>query len=205
MKGISYIYSRILKKARGVALSSTTIDKTSKIEAGTTCIDTTMDRHSFCGYDCTFNNCDIGAFTSIASRVVVGGSMHPMHFVSTSPVFLSHKDSIRKKYAKYNFKDIPKSRIGNDVWIGEGVFIKSGVTIGDGAVIGMGSVVTKDVPAYAIFAGNPAKLIRFRFEDSIVKELVDSQWWHWDDRKLVQFSDVFDSPTKFIERLRIDN
>ena len=141
--------------------------KTSKVESGTTIINSSMDRHSFCGYDCNINYCDIGAFVSIASRVSIGGSMHPIEFVSTSPVFLSHKDSVKTKFARHDYFNIARTKIGNDVWIGEGVFIKSGVTIGDGAVVGMGSVVTKDVPPYTIFAGNPARLIRKRFTETV--------------------------------------
>ncbi|MEZ8292911.1 CatB-related O-acetyltransferase [Vibrio splendidus] len=163
-----------------------------------------MKRNSFCGYDCTINNCDIGSFTSIASRVIIGGSMHPMHFVSTSPVFLSHRDSVKMKYSTHDFEYIPRTLIGSDVWVGEGVFIKSGVSIGHGAVIGMGSVVTKDVPPYAIFAGNPAKLIRYRFDEHVIKKLIISEWWERNDDFLNQFGPYFDDPDKFIKMIEVE-
>lgn len=195
---LGYIYSRILKKMRGVAYANSLIHPTSKVEAGSTIIDSEFDKHSFCGYDCTINNCKIGAYCSIASRVIIGGSMHPIQYVSTSPVFLSHKDSVKTKFSHHVFKDIPQTKIGNDVWIGEGVFIKSGVTIGDGAIIGMGSIVTKDIPSYTIYAGNPARLIRKRFQDDTIKDLMDIKWWDFSDESLNKYAEFFTNPEEFV-------
>ena len=77
--------------------------------------------------------------------------------------------------------------IGNDVWIGYRAIILSGVTIGDGAVIAAGAVVTKDVPAYGIVGGNPAKLIKKRFDDETIPRLLKIAWWNWDDAKIEKF------------------
>lgn len=87
--------SILMKKLRLSSIRKSTIHKTSKIESGTSFINSSMARHSFCGYDCAIINAEIGAFCSIASNVKIGGVAHPVHFVSTSPVFLSHKDSIK--------------------------------------------------------------------------------------------------------------
>jgi acetyltransferase-like isoleucine patch superfamily enzyme len=74
--------------------------------------------------------------------------------------------------------------IGNDVWIGAGAIILSGVTISDGAIVGAGSVVTHDIPPYAIVAGNPARLIRFRFSKNQIDNLLEIAWWNWSEDKI---------------------
>jgi len=74
--------------------------------------------------------------------------------------------------------------IGNDVWIGTEAFILSGVKIGDGAVIAARTVVTKDVPPYAIVAGNPARIVKMRFDDETVARLLAIQWWTWDNTRI---------------------
>ena len=75
--------------------------------------------------------------------------------------------------------------IGNDVWIGREAIILGGTKIGDGAVIGAYSVVAGEIPPYSIVAGNPAKVIRKRFSDEVIKKLLDIAWWNWDEEKLV--------------------
>ncbi len=76
--------------------------------------------------------------------------------------------------------------IGNDVWIGYQAVILSGVTIGDGAIVGSRAVVTKDVPAYTIVGGVPAKSIRRRFPDKIIEMLLQLQWWDWPKERIDQ-------------------
>lgn len=74
--------------------------------------------------------------------------------------------------------------IGNDVWIGYEATIMPGVKIGDGAIIASKSVVTKDIPAYSIVGGNPAKIIKFRFDKERIKELLEISWWNWSAEKI---------------------
>ena len=200
MLPIQYLLSRLFKKLRGSAVADSLIDPTSKIESGSTVIRTTFGRHSFCGYDCTLIGCDVGSFCSIASKVVAGGSRHPIEYVSTSPVFLDHRDSVKEKYALHHYEWRPKTVIGHDVWIGEGVFIKGGVTIGHGAVVGMGSVVTKDVPPYAIVAGNPAKIIRMRFGSDVVNALLKMQWWSYSDEEIRRLGPIFNDPESMLKQ-----
>jgi chloramphenicol O-acetyltransferase type B len=197
---ILYIYSKIIKKLRGSAIKNSVIHHTSKVESGCQIINSSFSKHSFCGYDCSILNCDIGSFCSIANRVTIGGARHPIEFVSTSPVFLSHKDSVKTKFAHHDYLPTIKTIIDNDVWIGDGVFIKAGVHIGHGAVVGMGSVVTKNVIPYSIVAGNPAKLIRMRFNDKIINSLLKSQWWNKSDNELQEIAIYFDKIDEFLAK-----
>jgi virginiamycin A acetyltransferase len=82
--------------------------------------------------------------------------------------------------------------IGNDVWIGTQCVILSGSTIGDGAVIAANSVVTADIPPYAIAAGSPARVLRYRFSDAIIERLMKLEWWAWSRVKLEQNRALFE-------------
>lgn len=194
----TYYWFKILKKLRGKAISNSQIHKTSKVEAGSEIVNSTFDKHSFCGYNCMIMNCEIGSFCSIANNVIIGGAMHPVSWVSTSPVFYDGRDSVRAKFSTH--KRIPDqiTVIEHDVWIGEKSMIKQGVKIGIGAVIGMGSIVTKDVEPYSIVAGNPARLIRKRFDDETINLLLESKWWNFNDKKLSALGRYIQNPREFI-------
>ncbi len=91
--------------------------------------------------------------------------------------------------------------IGNDVWIGNDVTILPGVVVGNGAIIGAGSVVTKDVPPYAVYAGNPARLIRYRFPDNVINGLQKIAWWNFDREKLLEAkNDMLGDVNEFVAR-----
>lgn len=197
---LTYLFARLFKKLRMSAIKNSQIHQTAAIESGSQIVGSVFGKHSYCGYDCIILNTRIGGFCSISDNVVIGGSQHPMHYVSTSPVFLAHRDSVKTKFARHPYENKPITHIGHDVWIGSGVKIKAGVSIGTGAVIGMGSVVTKDVPPYAIFGGNPAKLIRFRFEEKQINILLESKWWEGDDASLKKMGAVCDDLEKFISK-----
>jgi len=198
MRRILFIYSKFFKKIRYHSFKNSKIHSTSKIESGTTFYNSSMEKYSFCGYDCEIIHAEIGSFTSIANNVVIGGAKHPIDWVSTSPVFYSGRDSVTKKFSNFDLNETKKTIIGNDVWIGRSAIIISGVNIGNGAVIGAGAVVTKDVPPYAIFAGNPAKLIRFRFEDNIVIALKEIKWWNFDEKDIKILAKYIKYPEQYI-------
>lgn len=186
---ISYCWNRMLKKLRGCAICNSSVNKTAKIESGSTMVNSSIGKYSFCGYDCKLINCSIGAFCSIADNVVAGGVQHPVSWASTSPVFYAGQDSIKKKFSTFQRSEDQTTIIGNDVWIGERVLIKGGVTIEDGAVIGIGSVVSKDIGAYEIWAGSPARLIRKRFDDAMIERMVSSRWWDCSDAEIQMCAD----------------
>lgn len=125
----------------------------------------------------------IGKYCSIASGVIIlSGGEHRVDWVTTYPF------SVFWPEIAGHILGHPKSKgdviIGNDVWIGMDAFILSGLTIGDGAVIGAKSVVTKSVPPYAIVGGNPAKIIRYRFNPETIDKLISLAWWDWPDDKI---------------------
>lgn len=199
---LQYYWAKILKKMRGCAIKNSHIPITSKIESGSHIVNSNFDRHSYCGYDCEITNADIGAFCSIANNVIIGGAMHQMEWVSMSPVFREGKDSVKTKFAEHKSPGIKRTTIGHDVWIGQRSLLKQGINIGNGAVIGMGSVVTKDVEPYSIVVGCPAKMIRKRFDDKIVKELLASEWWNLNDSELHKYAKFFNDPDLFIFKFK---
>ncbi len=126
------------------------------------------------------NRTTIGNFCSIGENVRCGLGLHPSKtFVSTHPSFYSKSKFPQITFAENDyFTEYAEIQIGNDVWVGSNSIIIDGVKIEDGAIIAAGSVVTKDVPPYAIVGGNPAKIIRFRFEENQINQLLKIQWWN---------------------------
>lgn len=184
MRNVKYVISRLIKKLPIPSIKNSVISKFSKVEAGSQVVNSTFEKHSFCGYNCTILNTKIGKYTSIASDVKIGLVQHPIDWLSTSPVFYKGRDSIKTKISEFEFNNKVTTIIGNDVWIGEGCFIKQGVKVGNGSIVGMGSVVTKDVEPYAIVVGNPAKLIKYRFNIEIIAKLENLKWWDLDEEVL---------------------
>lgn len=197
-----YYWSKILKKLRGPAIRSSRIGKGSKVEAGAAFVDSSMGRYSFCGYDCEISSADIGDFCSIANYVAIGGGEHPIDWVGTSPVFYAGRDSVTKKFSAFPRPKPKRVIIGSDVWIGYRAILMQGITIGHGAVIGAGAVVTRDVEPYSIVAGQPARHLRYRFDDELRAALLASEWWTLDDATLSACAQDIRDPQKFLEALK---
>lgn len=198
----SFFYAKIIDRLRGSAIRSSDIHKTSKVYTGCNILDVTMDRYSYCSHDCQIVCCDIGAFCSISDHVFIGGAEHPVDWVSTAPVFQNVNHSgPRKRFSIFDLPPMKRTVIGNDVWIGHGVTIKQGVVIGHGAVIGSGAVVTKDVPPYAIVAGVPAKVIRFRFDEKTIASLLKSEWWNMSNEELAKYAIWIKNPETFVAKI----
>lgn len=132
------------------------------------------------------SNLHIGKYCSIAPEVTIFlGGNHRTDWVSTYPFnSIPTNDFSKFKHLKGHPSTKGDVKIGNDVWIGHKSIILSGITIGDGAVIATGAVIVKDVGAYEIWGGNPAKLIKKRFSEEQIKALLKIKWWDWEDVKV---------------------
>lgn len=126
----------------------------------------------------------IGAFCSIADGVsIFGGGEHNTHWVTTFPMRIAFGDALAGRDGHPASKG--ETVVGNDVWIGDGAVILSGVSIGNGAIIGARAVVSRNVPAYHVVAGNPARVVRPRFSQSTIAALERIKWWDWPIARIV--------------------
>jgi acetyltransferase-like isoleucine patch superfamily enzyme len=142
---------------------------------------------------------EVGRYCSVAAGSRITGEEHPMDRISTHPfTYKANRIAYGERMFGKSYDLVPflahggAPKIGHDVWIGGDVTLKGGITIGHGAVIGAGAVVTRDVPPYAIVGGVPARIIRYRFPENIVQELLDLRWWRfrYPDFAGLNFTDV---------------
>ena len=138
-------------------------------------------------FDFTGDRLIIGKFCMIASDVkfIMNGANHLTEAISSYPFAIFGGAWAHAMEGK----DYPNKGdiiIGNDVWIGYNATIMAGVHIGDGAIIATNATVTSDVPPYSIVGGNPAKVIKKRFPDETIQQLLDLKWWDWDIEKITQ-------------------
>lgn len=143
---------------------------------------THLDDFTYLSSNVTVMNTKIGKFCSIGQGACISLGKHPSStFVSTHPAFFSiHKQCGTTFATKNHFREMGQTSIGNDVWIGANAIIMDDIIIGDGAIIGAGAIVTKDVSPYSIVVGNPARLLRFRFEKDEIDFLLKFKWWDKD-------------------------
>jgi len=162
--------------------------------------------YSYVAKNTSVNNCKIGKFCCIGPNVQIGLAEHPVKdFASVHPVFYS--DTSRMGYAfdkKSYFKEYNDTIVGNDVWIGANVIIRGGVKIGDGAVIASGSVVSKNVEAFTIVGGVPAKEIKTRFKDDEIAFLKEFKWWDRETDFLKNNYFLFHNIENLMNNFRID-
>lgn len=139
----------------------------------------------------------IGRYCSIAENVRYLAADHPVKNLTTSPIFYN-------KDFGYPVKDVRRGNlvIENDVWIGcNAIILSKCKKIGNGSVVGAGSIVTHDVPPYAIVAGNPAKIIGYRFSELERELLEKSEWWEKEPFELIKYYDYIENPKMFIRKM----
>lgn len=205
-QALRYVYMRLKHRGRVHFPYSAVIGKNAEFEG----CNAVGERSEFAGrmgmYSYMSKDCDmfasVGRFTSIGDNVRTVMYRHPVTYpyASTSPMFYSTLKQCgvpnfadRQMFGERMMKDAQHGcavAIGNDCWINSHVTLISGITVGDGAVVLAGAVVTRDVPPYAIVAGIPAKVIKYRYSEADIKWLMDKQWWnmpaerlqeHWQD------------------------
>lgn len=145
--------------------------------------DSVIGSYSYSGSNTIMNYSSIGKFCSLARNVDIGGFDHDYRKVTTMPIFRFRQlcDGGNPEAGEREL-----CRVGNDVWIAAGTQILHKASIGDGAVVGGGAVVTKDVPPYAIVTGIPAKIIKFRFDEKTIADLMDIKWWDWPEAIILE-------------------
>jgi virginiamycin A acetyltransferase len=146
----------------------------------------TFGKYSTVGMNCYVRGClTIGNYCQIGANVSFHSRNHPIEYLSTyqgEALFHNELKSLRSDQEIF---------VKNDVWIGHGAIILSGVSIGNGAIIGAGSVVTKDVPDFAIVGGVPARLIRYRFDEARISEVLELKWWLQEPEDLEEIKHLF--------------
>lgn len=138
----------------------------------------------------------IGNFVSIAegATFIMGAANHRMNSITTYPFNIMNEDW--RKCSTPHIDELPHKGdtvVGNDVWIGHNAVIMPGVHIGDGAIIGAYSVVAKDIPPYAIAVGNPARVIKFRFDDEMIDLLLKFKWWNKEENEIKEILPILTS------------
>lgn len=158
-----------------------------EIGARTILLEVSIDDYSYVVNDSQITYTSIGKFCSIAAMTRINPGNHPMHRASqahftyrASAYFPGEGDDAEF----FNWRRAHHVHIGHDVWIGHGAILLPGRNVGTGAVIAAGAIVTKDVPAYTIVAGNPARPIKRRFSEAVADRLAALAWWDWNHETL---------------------
>jgi phosphonate metabolism protein (transferase hexapeptide repeat family) len=169
------------------SVSNSTLGRYTEVGAGSHVANSTLGDYSYCVENTQIAYSTIGKFANIASHVRIYASMHPMeraslhHFTYRSSWYFEGETDDQ---SFFDWRASTPITIGHDTWIGHGAVIMPGVTIGNGAIIGSNAVVTKNVAAFAIAVGVPAKTIKQRFPDPIAARLDALAWWDWDHERL---------------------
>ncbi|WP_051989363.1 CatB-related O-acetyltransferase [Halobacillus sp. BAB-2008] len=166
-----------------VDVSTTSMEERCSINAYTRISHSEVGRYTYTARNCNIMNGKIGSFCSIGPGCQIGLGSHPSHFVSTSPIFYSTAGQLNGEtwVDQDYYEEFAPVTIQDNVWLGAHTIVLDGVTIGEGAIVAAGAVVTKDVPAYSIAGGVPAKVIRYRFGTETIEK---SSLWRFFQGKM---------------------
>lgn len=162
-----------------------------------------IDDYTYISINSRISLTKIGKFCSIGPNLLCGWGIHPINGISTSPMFYSTMNQNGISLSSHDkIEERKPVSIGNDVFIGANVTILDGVAIADGAVIGAGAVVTKDIPPYAIAVGSPIQIVKYRFTDAQIEELLKIKWWNFSFAELQSVEKYFNNVDEFIEKYK---
>ena len=171
---------------RTASVRATTFGRFCEVGARTKVAESAFGDYSYVVNDSDIIYTTLGKFCSIAAHTRINPGNHPL-----DRVMLSHVGYRSSAYGlgpdEVDFFDWRRSKpvaLGHDVWIGHGAIVLPGRTIGTGAAIGAGTVVTKDVPPFAVVVGNPGRVLRLRFSERVIEQLLRIAWWDWPHERL---------------------
>ncbi len=181
-----------------------------KLSSNSTVANSIIEKYFAIGNFSFAQRVEFSRYVTIGSRVSIGAFGHPTNWLSN--LEFQYRDSSRfygdtvSQNSHIDLKEFSPQMtlVGNDVLICDHAFIRSGVNIGSGAIIGAGSVVVKDIPPYAIAAGNPSRIIKYRFSSEIIHQLLKLNWWEYDIHQLegIQFNKI-EKAIEQIEEMKI--
>jgi virginiamycin A acetyltransferase len=155
----------------------------------------TFEAHVTHHYDFLGDRLIIGKFCAIAQGIefIMNGANHRMNAATTYPFYIMGGGWEKTMPALTDLPFKGDTVIGSDVWIGQHVTILPGVQVGDGAIIAANAVVARDVPAYHIAGGNPARVLKKRFADDLIEHLLKMKWWDWSAEKIFANLEILSS------------
>jgi phosphonate metabolism protein (transferase hexapeptide repeat family) len=171
---------------RTASVRATTFGRFCEVGARTKVAESAFGDYSYVVNDSDIIYTTLGKFCSIAAHTRINPGNHPLH-----RVMLSHVSYRSSAYGLgpdepdfFDWRRASPVTIGHDVWIGHGAIVLAGLSIGTGAAIGAGTVVTKDVPPFAIVVGNPGRVLRPRFSERVIEQLLQIAWWDWEHARI---------------------
>jgi acetyltransferase-like isoleucine patch superfamily enzyme len=180
--------SKVFNIGKKVTLNNCTLSYHSRVAEYASLSNTSIGQYSSIGRYAKIVHTNIGKYCAISWDTTINAiSHHYNHLTINAFPYVPYVGNFVKE-RKQSYQQVT---IKNDVWIGANSVIMPGITIGNGAIIGAGAVVTKNVPDYAIVAGVPAKIIKYRFEEDIVKRLLELQWWELNPKIIKENIDLW--------------
>lgn len=159
----------------------------------------TFGSHTYVNSNTRIRFAKFGKFCSIGSNVRIGLGLHPSNLISSHPSFYSTNKNFKTFADKNYFREYETVEIGNDVWIGENAIVMGGLEIGDGAIVAAGAIVTKNVKAYEVVGGIPAKTIKFRFSEEEIQKIRSTRWWDKEESWYEENHPLFRNTDKFFD------